>query len=183
MCRDAGALGDGSAHTLVLAEAQPAGGGAVPADGVDLRIRQQFGGGQHRLQLELGLRALAERDLQHAEPAEMARDAGASRSISAITGSRTVLDEGVSMPRRVVFCMGSRLPASLCGGQGALVMPPAHPAPDGPAGRWSPRRCGRRLLPQRWLPHSRGCAAPCACRRRAGRTALPADRWRACHSR
>ena len=74
--RDAGGFGDACAQALVGIEAEPAGGGAAPADHVDTGVGQQPGRVEDLAVVELAQRSIAQRDLGDGEAREVGRGAG-----------------------------------------------------------------------------------------------------------
>ena len=64
---NAGALGDALAQAAISIKAEPARGRAAPADRIDLRIGQQFRGGEDLAVVELAERLGRQRDLSHGE--------------------------------------------------------------------------------------------------------------------
>ena len=69
--RNAGLARDRLAEPAVEVRAEPAAGGAVPADGVDAGVRQHARGSEHGLIGELRRCVIAERNMGHPHPAEM----------------------------------------------------------------------------------------------------------------
>ena len=88
---NARAFADALAQPPVGVEAEPAGGGAAPADHVDLGIGQQFGRCQDLAVVELAERAVVQRDLRHLET----RKVGARARHGGHDGTGERLERGI----------------------------------------------------------------------------------------
>ena len=90
-------------------EAEPARRGAAPADHVDPRVGQQPRRVEDLALVELVQRRVAHRDLGHREAREVRRHARHGATMALVSGSRAVLEDGVSTPMQFARCMAGSL--------------------------------------------------------------------------